>query len=244
MSAAVVGRVEPGRYTLVDEFDAVRAPIRALVEEAGEAGGPSAAVERFCTLFEVELGTDELCLPDEETLASLSAPVSLLVSEDGPPFFAEIAGRLGERLRRRRRHHARSTRRVSRPTLRVRRGHAAVPPRASGAKPYLPSVAPRHCRQTDDPPLKKESRVRLLRQPKPPTRREFSDSIRRPRPVRRCQKAPKTSRCVCRNFGLSRGLVSCVRRRRVRRVRARDGDRRRTGLPSRGAHRIHSRAHT
>ena len=49
-------------------------------------------------MFEVELGTYELYLPDEETLASLSAPVSLLVSEDGLPFFAEIAGRLGERL--------------------------------------------------------------------------------------------------------------------------------------------------
>jgi pimeloyl-ACP methyl ester carboxylesterase len=115
---------EPGLYSLVDDFDAVRAPIRALVEEASEAGGPSAAVERFwcyivenedgwnrlapslrerlrataTTLFEVELGTYELYLPDENTLASLSAPVSLLVSEDGRPFFAEIAGRLGERL--------------------------------------------------------------------------------------------------------------------------------------------------
>ena len=115
---------EPGLYALVDDFDAVRAPIRALVEEAREAGGPSAAVERFwcyivenddgwnrlapslrerlrataSTLFEVELGTYELYLPDEQTLTSLSAPVSLLVSEDGLPFFAEIAARLGERL--------------------------------------------------------------------------------------------------------------------------------------------------
>ena len=55
---------------------------------AGTAGKPS----RF------ELGTYELSLPDEETLASLAAPVRLLVSEDGLPFFAEIAGRLGERL--------------------------------------------------------------------------------------------------------------------------------------------------
>ena len=115
---------EPGLYALVDDFDAVRAPMRALVQEAMEAGGPSAAVERFwcyivedddgwnrlapalrerlrataSTLFEVELGTYELYLPDEETLAALSAPVSLLVSEDGLPFFAEIAGRLGKRL--------------------------------------------------------------------------------------------------------------------------------------------------
>jgi pimeloyl-ACP methyl ester carboxylesterase len=115
---------EPGLYALVDDFDAVRAPIRALVEEATEAGGPSAAVERFwCyivedengwnrlapalrerlratagTLFDIELGTYELYLPDQETLASLAAPVRLLVSEDGLPFFAQIAGRLGERL--------------------------------------------------------------------------------------------------------------------------------------------------
>jgi pimeloyl-ACP methyl ester carboxylesterase len=115
---------EPGLYALVDDYDTVRAPIKSLVEEAREAGGPSAAVERFwcyivedddgwnrlapplrqrlrttaTTLFEVELGTYELYLPDEDTLASLSAPVSLLASDDGRPFFAEIAGRLGERL--------------------------------------------------------------------------------------------------------------------------------------------------
>ena len=38
---------EPGLYALVDDFDAVRAPVRALVQEAMEAGGPPAAVERF-----------------------------------------------------------------------------------------------------------------------------------------------------------------------------------------------------
>lgn len=50
------------------------------------------------TLFGVEVGTYELSLPDEKTLTSLAAPVRLLVSEDGHPFYAEIAGRLGERL--------------------------------------------------------------------------------------------------------------------------------------------------
>ena len=88
-----------------------------------EAGGPPAAVERFwgymtgeggwnrlrpalqgrlrataSTLFGVELGTYELYLPDVQTLASLAAPVRLLVSEDGLPVFAQIADRLGERL--------------------------------------------------------------------------------------------------------------------------------------------------
>ena len=38
---------EPGLYALVDDFDAVRGPVRALVDEATAAGGPVAAVERF-----------------------------------------------------------------------------------------------------------------------------------------------------------------------------------------------------
>jgi pimeloyl-ACP methyl ester carboxylesterase len=113
---------EPGLYALVD-FAAVRAPLRALVQEAMARGGPPAAVERFwCyvagddawnrlapalrerllatagTLFDVELGSYELYLPDEETLAALPAPVSLLVSEDGLPFSAELTGRLATRL--------------------------------------------------------------------------------------------------------------------------------------------------
>ena len=114
---------EPGLYALVDDFDAVRAPVRTLVEEAMGAGGPSAALERsWCytagddawkrlapalrerlratasTLFRVEPGTYELYLPDDETLAARSAPVRLLVSEDGLPFAPEIAGRFGKRL--------------------------------------------------------------------------------------------------------------------------------------------------
>ena len=114
---------EPGLYALVDDFDAVRAPVRALVQEAMRGRWAAAAVERFwcyvageagwnrlapalrerlrataSTLFGVELGTYELYMPDDQTLTSLAAPVRLLVSEDGLPFFAEIAGRLGQRL--------------------------------------------------------------------------------------------------------------------------------------------------
>ena len=114
---------EPGLYALVDDFDAVRAPVRVLVQEAKAAGGPPAAVERFwcyiagddgwnrlapalrerlrataSTLFGVELGTYELYLPDDEALATIAAPVRLLVSEDGLPVFAEIAARFGKRL--------------------------------------------------------------------------------------------------------------------------------------------------
>jgi pimeloyl-ACP methyl ester carboxylesterase len=114
---------EPGLYALVDDFDEVRAPLRALVQQAMAAGGPPAAVERFwCyvagedgwsrlspalrerlrasagTLVEVELGTYELYWPGDEALAALSAPVRLLVSEDSLSVLAEVASRLGERL--------------------------------------------------------------------------------------------------------------------------------------------------
>ena len=113
---------EPGLYALVDDFDAVRAPVRALVQEAMAAGGPPVAVERFwcyvagedgwdrlapalrqrlraaaATLFGVELGTYELYLPGDEALAAI-APVFLLVSENGLPFSPEITGRFGQRL--------------------------------------------------------------------------------------------------------------------------------------------------
>jgi hypothetical protein len=97
--------------------------VPALIQEAMQAGGPPAAVERFwCfmtgeagwhrlapalrdrlratagTLFGVELGTYERYLPDDEALAAIAAPVRLLISEDGLPVFAEVAGRFGERL--------------------------------------------------------------------------------------------------------------------------------------------------
>ncbi len=114
---------EPGLYGLVDDLDAARAPVRALVRDAMEAGGPAAAVERLWryvvgdhgwttlapalrkqlvesadTLFEIELGTYERYLPDDETLAATTAPVRLLVSEASLPVFTEMARRLGERL--------------------------------------------------------------------------------------------------------------------------------------------------
>jgi pimeloyl-ACP methyl ester carboxylesterase len=114
---------EPALYALVEDFDAVRSPVRALVEAAMEAGGPPAAVESFwryiagddaweqlalalcerlrataTTLFGIELGTYELYLPNDHTLADIAARVRLLVGADGAPMFAEIAGRLGERL--------------------------------------------------------------------------------------------------------------------------------------------------
>jgi pimeloyl-ACP methyl ester carboxylesterase len=88
-----------------------------------EAGGPPAAVESFwcymtgdegwnrlapalrdrlrataSTLFGVELGTYEMFMPDDDALAAISVPVLLMVSEDGLPVFAEIAGRFAKRL--------------------------------------------------------------------------------------------------------------------------------------------------
>ena len=122
---AVLGAIlhEPALYALVDDFDTVRAPVRALAQEALEAGGPPAAVERFwCyvageagwnrlapalrerlratagTLFGVELGTYELYLPGGQALAAMAARLRLLVSEESLPVFAEIAGRFGKRL--------------------------------------------------------------------------------------------------------------------------------------------------
>jgi pimeloyl-ACP methyl ester carboxylesterase len=114
---------EPGLFALLDDLDAVRAPVRALIQAGMEAGGPPAAVERFwcymmgnegwnrlipelrerlragaATFVGVELGTYERYLPDDQTLAAIAVPVRLLVSADGPPFLAEIASRLGKRL--------------------------------------------------------------------------------------------------------------------------------------------------
>jgi hypothetical protein len=42
------------------------------------------------TLFEVELGTYERYMPDDEALAAIAGPVRLLVNQDGLPVFAEI----------------------------------------------------------------------------------------------------------------------------------------------------------
>src|SRR5262249_24541206 len=114
---------EPVLFALLDDLDAVRAPVRALVQAAMDAGGPPVAVERFwCYMMGeegwnrltpglrermragatpfvgVELGTYERYLPDDQALAALQVPVRLLVSTNGPPFLAEIAGRLGKRL--------------------------------------------------------------------------------------------------------------------------------------------------
>jgi pimeloyl-ACP methyl ester carboxylesterase len=87
------------------------------------AGGPPAALESFIrlvagdtnweqlsptvrermlassgTYFGYEIGRFDSYLPDDDTLASIAAPVRLLVGEDSLPYFAQAAGRLAARL--------------------------------------------------------------------------------------------------------------------------------------------------
>jgi pimeloyl-ACP methyl ester carboxylesterase len=88
-----------------------------------DEGGPSLAVERFwqyiagddawtllsaalrerlrasaSTFFDVELGTYEQHMPDDQALAAIAVPVLLVVSEDTHDFFVEVTQRLSERL--------------------------------------------------------------------------------------------------------------------------------------------------
>ena len=114
---------EPGLYAVLDDFDAVRTPARTVIREAMRAGGLVAAVEAFWryvagadgwdrlppalrdrlraaagTLLEVELGTYELYMPDDEALGAIATPLGLIVSKEGPAFFAAIASRFGRRM--------------------------------------------------------------------------------------------------------------------------------------------------
>jgi len=114
---------EPAVYALLEDFAAVRLPLQTVIRQAMAEGGSHLAVERFwqyiagedawtelspglrerlCasarTLFDVELGTYELSLPDDRALAAIAVPVLLVVSEDSHDFFAEVARRLSGRL--------------------------------------------------------------------------------------------------------------------------------------------------
>ena len=122
---AVLGAIlhEPALFALLDDLDAVRAPLRARIGSAMETRGPQAATEPWWryvagddawnklapdlrermtasseTLFGIELGTYERYLPDDETLTALAPRVRLLVSADGLPPYTEAARRLGQRL--------------------------------------------------------------------------------------------------------------------------------------------------
>jgi pimeloyl-ACP methyl ester carboxylesterase len=114
---------DPGVYALLDDFDAVRSPLQAVVRQSMDEGGPRLAVERFwqyiagddawtqlpaalrerlrasaSTLFDVELGTYERDMPDDRALDAIAVPVLLVVSEDSHDFFAEVARRLSARI--------------------------------------------------------------------------------------------------------------------------------------------------
>jgi len=114
---------EPAVYALLDDFDAIRSPLQAVVQQSMDEGGPSLAVERFwkyiagddawtllspklrerlrasaSTVFDVELGTYERHMPDDQALAAIAVPVLLVVSEETHDFFVEVTQRLSERL--------------------------------------------------------------------------------------------------------------------------------------------------
>ena len=114
---------EPALFRLFDDPKDVRDRLAQLIKEAMQAAGPVTALERFIrfaggdanwerlepgvqqrmlasadTYFGVESGAFDSYLPDEETLASITIPVMLLVSEQSHAFFAEAAARLAQRL--------------------------------------------------------------------------------------------------------------------------------------------------
>src|SRR5690242_5303376 len=118
--AALRGAIlhEPALFALLDDLEAVRAPLRARIGRAMETGGPKAATEPWWryvagddawnrlepdlrermtasakTTFDIELGSYEQYLPNDETLAAVAPRMRLLVSADGLPPYAEAARR-------------------------------------------------------------------------------------------------------------------------------------------------------
>jgi pimeloyl-ACP methyl ester carboxylesterase len=114
---------EPALFALFDDPKDVRSRLTRLVQEGMEAGGPASGFERFLrfgagdanwerlepgvqkrmlasadTYFGVESGAFDSYLPDEETLASITIPIKLLVSGQSHAFFSEAAARLAEQL--------------------------------------------------------------------------------------------------------------------------------------------------
>jgi pimeloyl-ACP methyl ester carboxylesterase len=114
---------EPALFALFDDPEEARSTVTEAVTAGMEAGGPPAALESFIrlvagdanweqlkpsvrermlasagTYFGNEIGRFDTYLPDDETLASIAAPVHLLISEDSLPYFAQAAGRLAARL--------------------------------------------------------------------------------------------------------------------------------------------------
>ena len=114
---------EPALVTLFDDPAEARSTISGVVTPAIESGGPRAGIESFIrlvagdasweqlnpivrermlatagTYFEIEIGRFDTYLPDDDTLASITAPAHLLVGDDSLPYFAQAARRLAARL--------------------------------------------------------------------------------------------------------------------------------------------------
>jgi pimeloyl-ACP methyl ester carboxylesterase len=113
---------EPPMLAVLERGDDVLAAIAQLVEAGVATGGPPAGLERFWrfvagdanweslepglrermlgnaeTFLDVER-TLERYLPDDATLAAIAAPVQVLLSQESPPFIAEVAKWLALRL--------------------------------------------------------------------------------------------------------------------------------------------------
>jgi pimeloyl-ACP methyl ester carboxylesterase len=74
-SDAIRGAIlhEPGLYAVLDDFEAVRAPVRAIVAGAMQAGGPSVAVEAFWGYIAGENAWDQLSAELRERLRATAA---------------------------------------------------------------------------------------------------------------------------------------------------------------------------
>ena len=111
---------EPVMISLTDDPAAVR---RAAAPLFTQAGPPAEAIERFWrlvggagswdhldnslrermlasagTFFEIEVGTFEDYLPDNDMLAAITVPLGIMISDDGRPSSHESANRLAQRL--------------------------------------------------------------------------------------------------------------------------------------------------
>jgi pimeloyl-ACP methyl ester carboxylesterase len=114
---------EPALFTLFDDPHEARTTVTKVVADGMQEGGPATAFERFIrlvatdanwerldprvrqqmlasagTYFEKEVGRFDTYLPKDQTLAGITTPVQILVSEGSIPYFAQAAERLAQRL--------------------------------------------------------------------------------------------------------------------------------------------------
>jgi pimeloyl-ACP methyl ester carboxylesterase len=114
---------EPALYAVLDNPNEVLAPVAPLLQEALEAGGPSAFMERFwrwvagdsgwdylepslrqrmlgtaATFCDIERGTYETQRPTDEALAAITTPMVVLCGQRSPAFRHQMAQWLADRL--------------------------------------------------------------------------------------------------------------------------------------------------